>query len=82
MTRIKYALGIRGAITVRIDMNGIDLPTIRSERDIEPNKFRSTIAGDACDQAAKILAPRLPCTWDVHGPFPVWRIKTISPEPR
>jgi hypothetical protein len=79
MSRISFSLGIRGALTARVEMSGRGLPRIRTENDIE-NKFRPAIAGDACDQAKTTLSAHLPCTWDVHGPYPVWTI-TVVPEP-
>jgi len=71
-----HGLGIHGAFTVRVEMSGAALPRTRTENDIE-HKFRDALPGDACDRAAKLLAPRLPCTWDVRGPFPKWTVVVV-----
>ena len=78
LSRFGAALGYRGAFTARIEMSGTSLPRVRSEADIEPNKFRTVVRGDACDRAAELLSPRLPCTWDVHGPAPTWTLTVVS----
>ena len=58
-------------------MSGTSLPRTRTENDIE-RKLRDALPGDACDRAATRLAPHLPCTWDVRGPFPAWTIRVVS----
>lgn len=78
LSRFGAALGYRGAFTARIEMSGTSLPRVRSEADTEPNKFRTAVRGDACDRAAVLLSPRLPCTWDVHGPAPTWTLTAVS----
>lgn len=78
LSRFGAALGYNGAFTARIEMSGTSLPRVRSEADNEPNKFRTAVAGDACDRAAALLSPRLPCTWDVHGPAPTWTLTVVS----
>ena len=74
-----HGLGVHGAFTVRVAMRPGELPRTRAENDID-HAFREAIRGDACDRAATLLASRLPCTWDVRGPFPAWTIRLVPDE--
>lgn len=75
-SRMVWVVGHRGVFTIRVEMNGVELPRLSGDdSDMGATRVHE---GDACHRASVELVEHLPCTWEITGPYPAYSIRVVE----